>query len=132
MNDAPSSPSEYDSTKATVKLTLHGDVLDRPLLHQLSRLFDVPAVIRYAKVGPYTGLLVLDLMAIRADIETALAWLAEEGVDVELLAMGPDVAVGNGSVSAAEPETWPARPGDGSDDPMTQLPDGYGGWDGAP
>ncbi len=82
-------------TVVKLKLTLHGDVLDKPILHQLSRLFDVPTIVRYANVGPYTGVLVLDVMADSAEIEPALTWLTEQGVVVEVLEKGRNEGFGS-------------------------------------
>lgn len=62
------------------------DVLVRePVLARLARRFPVEPNIRRATVEEHSGWIVCELQGERAATEAAIAWLADEGVEVELL-----------------------------------------------
>ncbi len=64
-------------------LTFDGDSSRKPLIHQMSRTFDVVFNIRNASVTPTIGIIALELEGDREVIKQAVAWLESNGVQVE-------------------------------------------------
>ena len=64
-------------------LTFDGDNSRKPLIHQMSKTFDVVFNIRNASVTPNLGIIALELEGDREVIKKAVAWLENNGVQVE-------------------------------------------------
>jgi ABC-type methionine transport system ATPase subunit len=64
-------------------LTFDGDSSRKPLIHQMSKTFDVVFNIRNASVTPTIGIIALELEGEREVIKKAVAWLENNGVQVE-------------------------------------------------
>jgi ABC-type methionine transport system ATPase subunit len=64
-------------------LTFDGDSSRKPLIHQMSKTFDVVFNIRNASVTPTVGIIALELEGERAVIKQAVTWLENNGVQVE-------------------------------------------------
>jgi ABC-type methionine transport system ATPase subunit len=68
-----------------VKLTFPEGLIRVPVLARLTRTFDVDPNIRRANVEEHQGWIICELIGQAAGIESAVAWLREEGVAVDLL-----------------------------------------------
>jgi ABC-type methionine transport system ATPase subunit len=64
-------------------LTFDGDSSRKPLIHQMSKTFDVVFNIRNASVTPSIGIIALELEGDREVIKKAVVWLENNGVQVE-------------------------------------------------
>jgi ABC-type methionine transport system ATPase subunit len=64
-------------------LTFDGESSRKPLIHQMSKTFDVVFNIRNASVTPTLGIIALELEGEREVIKKAVAWLEGQGVQVE-------------------------------------------------
>jgi L-aspartate semialdehyde sulfurtransferase ferredoxin len=56
--------------------------LDKPLLYNLIRRFDIVTNIRSASVNETHGWLLVDLEAEEAELEAGVRWAREQGVEV--------------------------------------------------
>ena len=74
--------SEYG---ARVKLTFPEELIKEPILGRLVRAFDVLPNIRRANVEEHMGWIICELDGEHAEVERAIAWLAEEGIQVDRL-----------------------------------------------
>ena len=72
-------------TNVRVKLTFPEHLIKQPLLGRLVREFDVLPNIRRANVEDTVGWIVCELSGDQPDVEKALAWLADAGVQVDRL-----------------------------------------------
>ena len=72
-----------------VKLTFREELVKEPLLGVVAKRFDVLPNVRRANVEEASGWIVCELDGDGAEIERAVAFLRDAGVDVELL--GGDV-----------------------------------------
>jgi ABC-type methionine transport system ATPase subunit len=72
-------------TTARVKLTFPEELIKEPLLGRLVREFDVLPNIRRANVEETVGWIVCELSGEPPDVDRALAWLADKGVQVDRL-----------------------------------------------
>ncbi len=68
-----------------VKLTFPEGLIRVPVLARLTRIFDVDPNIRRANVEEHQGWIICELVGQAAAIESAVAWLRDEGVAVDLL-----------------------------------------------
>ena len=68
-----------------VKLTFPEGLIRVPVLARLTRTFDVDPNIRRANVEEYQGWIICELVGAAGAIESAVAWLRDEGVAVDLL-----------------------------------------------
>ncbi len=59
------------------------ELVRRPVMHQLSKAFDVVFNIRRARISESTGELVLELEGEPDVLEEAVQWLKKQGVRVE-------------------------------------------------
>ena len=64
-------------------LTFSADGTCKPLIWEMSRQFEVIFNIRNASVTPTIGIIALELEGERTVIQKAVAWLEENGVQVE-------------------------------------------------
>ena len=64
-------------------LTFDGESSRKPLIHQMSKTFDVVFNIRNASVTPTIGVIALELEGDREVINKAVVWLENNGVQVE-------------------------------------------------
>jgi ABC-type methionine transport system ATPase subunit len=69
-----------------VRLTYPQDLLHQPLIYELIRQFDVLTNILEARVTAEDGVLVVAMRGEDRQVERGLAWMAEQGVKVDLLA----------------------------------------------
>jgi L-aspartate semialdehyde sulfurtransferase ferredoxin len=68
-----------------VKLTFPESLVRKPVLANLVRDFEVEPNIRRADVEEHRGWILCELDGQAAQIEAALAWLRQEGIEVDLL-----------------------------------------------
>jgi ABC-type methionine transport system ATPase subunit len=68
-----------------VKLTFPESLVRVPVLARLVRQYDVEPNIRRANVEEHQGWILCELDGEPASVEGALAWLREEGIQVDLL-----------------------------------------------
>ena len=68
-----------------VKLTFPEELIKQPLLGRLDREFEVLPNIRRANVEEKVGWIVCELAGDADAVERAIAWLADEGVQVDRL-----------------------------------------------
>lgn len=73
------------AVKVQVKLTFPESLVRVPVLARMVRHFDVEPNIRRANVEDDRGWIVCELEGESAAIDGGLAWLREEGVQVDLL-----------------------------------------------
>jgi ABC-type methionine transport system ATPase subunit len=64
-------------------LTFSAEGTRKPLIWEMSRQFEVIFNIRNASVTPSIGIIALELEGERTIIQKAVAWLEENGVQVE-------------------------------------------------
>jgi ABC-type methionine transport system ATPase subunit len=64
-------------------LTFDGDSSRKPLIYEMSKNFDVIFNIRNASVTASIGIIALELEADREVLKKAVAWLEQNGVQVE-------------------------------------------------
>lgn len=69
-----------------VQLTYPQRLLDQPLIYQLIQQFDLLTNITEARVTANEGWLILAVRGKRENIEQGLAWIAGQGVQVDVLA----------------------------------------------
>jgi len=69
-----------------VRLIYPKHLLDQPLIYQLIRRFDLLANIIEARVSAEEAWLVLAVRGERERVEQGLSWMAEQEVQVEILA----------------------------------------------
>lgn len=68
-----------------VKLTFPDELVRQPIIARLVRELDVVPNIRRADVGEQGGWIICELDGDGTTVERAVAWLASEGVRVDLL-----------------------------------------------
>ena len=72
------------AVKRQVELIYPTNLVKEPLIHQMSKKFDVVFNIRRAKVTPNTGEIVLELEAAdQKTLDAAVQFLTKSGVQVE-------------------------------------------------
>jgi ABC-type methionine transport system ATPase subunit len=64
-------------------LTFDGESSRQPLIHQMSKKFDVVFNIRNASVTQAVGIIALELEGEREEIKRAVSWFEAHGVQVE-------------------------------------------------
>jgi ABC-type methionine transport system ATPase subunit len=72
-------------SQVRVKLTFPESEVRRPVLATLVRRFDVDANIRRADVEDHRGWIICELDGDAPQVESAVEWLREEGIAVDLL-----------------------------------------------
>ncbi len=72
-------------SQVRVKLTFPESEVRRPVLATLVRQFDVEPNIRRADVEEHRGWILCEIDGEALQIDAALAWLREEGINVDLL-----------------------------------------------
>ena len=75
-----------------VTFTFKTDLIQRPVIYELGKKFDIVTNIRRAEVGQDNGWVVLELEGTLDEIDRGLAWVVEMGVDVSPL--DGDILVG--------------------------------------
>lgn len=68
-----------------VRFTYPKHLLNQPLIYRLIRQFDLLTNILEARVTGEEGWLILTIRGERGMVQQGLAWIAEQGVEVELL-----------------------------------------------
>ena len=66
-----------------VYLTYPSDLIKEPLIYLVGQRFDVITNIRGANISETMGLVALELDGEQNEVEKAVAWLREQGVQVE-------------------------------------------------
>lgn len=69
-----------------VKLIYSAHLVDRPILYEMIKRFDIVTNIRAAHITADEGWLVAELSGEPERLDAALAWVAGQGVRVEVLA----------------------------------------------
>ena len=75
-----------------VTFTFKTDLIQRPVIYELGKFFDIVTNVRRAEVGQDTGWVSLELEGSLDEIDRGLAWVAELGVDINPL--DGDILVG--------------------------------------
>ena len=75
-----------------VTFTFKTDLIQRPVIYELGKKFDIVTNVRRAEVGQDSGWVVLELEGALEEIDRGLAWVAKLGVDVSPL--DGDILVG--------------------------------------
>ena len=75
-----------------VTFTFKTDLIQRPVIYELGKFFDIVTNVRRAEVGQDTGWVILELEGSLDEIDRGLAWVAELGVDISPL--DGDILVG--------------------------------------
>ncbi len=75
-----------------VKFTFKTELIQRPVIYELGKKFDIVTNVRRAEVGQESGWVVLELEGTLDEIDRGLAWVTELGVDVTPL--DGDILVG--------------------------------------
>ncbi len=75
-----------------VTFTFKTDLIQRPVIYELGKKFDIVTNVRRAEVGQDSGWVVLELEGALDEIERGLAWVTKLGVDVSSL--DGDILVG--------------------------------------
>ena len=68
-----------------VTFTFKTDLIQRPVIYELGKKFDIVTNVRRAEVGQDTGWVILELEGSLDEIDRGLAWVAELGVDINPL-----------------------------------------------
>ncbi len=68
-----------------VKLTFPEDLVREPVIARLVRLHDVEPNIRRAQVDGHGGWIICEIAGVPESVDSAVAWLREQGVSVDLL-----------------------------------------------
>ena len=74
-----------DTITVRVKLTFPESLVRTPVLAHLVRQFDVEPNIRRADVEEHRGWIICEIEGQAGSVESALAWLREEKIEVDLL-----------------------------------------------
>lgn len=72
----------WSPVRKTIHFDFSQDLVQQPLLYQLSRLFDVVINIRAASVTERGGFIALELEGRDEEIEKVLGWLSEREISV--------------------------------------------------
>lgn len=64
------------------RLTYPKELLDKPILYNLIRRFDILTNIRRANVTNQEGWLIVDMEGEEEEIKAGIAWAREQGVEV--------------------------------------------------
>jgi ABC-type methionine transport system ATPase subunit len=75
-----------------VRLTYPESLLNQPLIHGLIRQFDLLTNILEAHVDAQGGYLTVTVRGEEVKVQQGLAWIAEQGVRVEVLSQKPEPA----------------------------------------
>lgn len=67
------------------RLVFPEQLVREPIIARLARRFEVEPSIRRASIDERSGWMLCELAGAAAEVEGALAWLAEQGVEVEPL-----------------------------------------------
>lgn len=70
-------------THLRARLTFDRRLVTEPVIHQLGHRFAIVSNIRRADVSASEGWVVLELTGEEAELERGVAWLKEQGVNVE-------------------------------------------------
>lgn len=70
---------------ARVRLTFPEHLITQPVLARMMRRYDVEPNIRRANVEEHVGWIVCELAGDHEAVESAISWLRDEGVEVDLL-----------------------------------------------
>ena len=68
-----------------VKLTFRTELIQRPVIYELGKDFEIVTNIRRAAVDQDDGWVVLELEGTIEEIERGLTWVASQGVEVNSL-----------------------------------------------
>ena len=75
-----------------VKFTFKTELIQRPVIYELGKKFEIVTNVRRAEVGQDNGWVVLELEGTLEEIDRGLEWVTKMGVDVNPL--DGDVLVG--------------------------------------
>lgn len=64
-------------------LTFNAKSVRRPIIHEMSRKFDLVFDIRSANVTPEMGLMAIELTGAAKELDAARKWLVKQGVQVD-------------------------------------------------
>jgi len=70
-------------TTARLHLTFSGHLVSEPVIHRLGKEFDLVTNIKRANIDEHHGWVILEIEGPDGRIAAAVAWLAEQGVQVD-------------------------------------------------
>ena len=70
-------------TTARLHLTFSGRLVSEPVIHRLGKEFDLVTNIKRANIDEHHGWVILEVEGTNDRIAAAVAWLAEQGVQVD-------------------------------------------------
>lgn len=82
-------PSDPPTARERLFVSFPEELVDRPMIYEIVKAFDVVPSIRRANVEAHSGWVILELSGPRADVDGAVAWL--EGVGCTCNRMEGDV-----------------------------------------
>lgn len=68
-----------------VRLTFPEHLITEPVVGRLAKQFDVLPNIRTASIGGTDAIMLCELTGDRRDVDAAMAWLKDQGIEVNLL-----------------------------------------------
>jgi ABC-type methionine transport system ATPase subunit len=74
-----------------VHLTFPEDLVSEPIIYRMGKEFEVVPSIRRANVEEGIGWVILDLTGRGEEIEKALSWMEEQGIEVDVIERAEDV-----------------------------------------
>jgi len=80
---AAGSLAGMETQKTRLWLMYPARLITRPVLHELSKSFDVITNLRQASVTEEIGIVSVELEGARGEVKRAIAWLEELGIKVE-------------------------------------------------
>ena len=69
--------------KRRIYLSIPKEIVGEPLLFQIGQQFEVTTNIRGASISEDFGLVALELTGDEGELDSAISWLAQKGVQVE-------------------------------------------------
>ena len=72
-----------EKSSVKVYLTFPKELVEQPLVYRMGKKFDVVTNIRGASISGEIGLVALEINGLRDEIDKAIKWLKDQGVQVE-------------------------------------------------
>ena len=81
---------EMTAPAVRMKLVFPDSLVRSPVIATLIRQFDVTPSLCQASVNESEGILVCDLYGATPDVEIAIIWLEEQGIEIAFLSLTPE------------------------------------------
>lgn len=73
-------------------LTYPAELVSEPIIYRIGREFGVVTSIRRANIEEGRGWVILDLIGEEEEIEAALGWVGDQGIEVDVIERAPGSA----------------------------------------